>query len=151
MIRAVTTARDGHKILILGIDAENFRRLTAQDPIFVFGKPLGVPIDVAFVHGSDSDMVAQQLARMGLVIPADALKLPFRAVIHGEQDIQSKLIVGLNDEGAQELKSDKGGLLIQGKTYKLETDVYMLYGDSLQDVVKQLHENGIDLPVGVLN
>jgi hypothetical protein len=52
MIRAVATKADGTKLLILGVDDENVKRLTSGQPIHVEGADVGIPgVDVVVMHG----------------------------------------------------------------------------------------------------
>lgn len=51
MIRAVGTNQRGGKLLVLGIDDDNVKRLTNGEPIICRGDTVGVSFDVVIVHG----------------------------------------------------------------------------------------------------
>lgn len=50
MIKALTTKKDGGKLLILGIDDRNIAKLTTGDPMIVRGAEIGLTIDILIVH-----------------------------------------------------------------------------------------------------
>jgi hypothetical protein len=57
MIRA--KSNDG--TIILGIDAENVKRLTQGDPILVKGETLAIEHDIYIVYGESLERLAEQL------------------------------------------------------------------------------------------
>lgn len=69
MIRAVTTKADGTKLLILGLEEENVRRLRAGKPVFVEGAPLGVQADVILLYGKTSRDIIRELKKAGVTMP----------------------------------------------------------------------------------
>lgn len=70
MIRA-RFKRDGRDVLLLGLDDENVRRLTAGQPIFVDGtKNLLAPVDVLIMHGRTLDDVLAELRAAGVEMPS---------------------------------------------------------------------------------
>ena len=75
MIRAVSTKRDGGKILVLGVDDENVKRLTSGKPIFVEGEPLGLPVDVVILHGRTLQDVLNELKDSGIELPVDRVPI----------------------------------------------------------------------------
>lgn len=69
MIRAVTGNGHGGKLVILGLDAENVRRLTHNEPILVKGETIGMPDDTLIVFGETLDGAKASLARLGIQLP----------------------------------------------------------------------------------
>lgn len=69
MIRAVMTKDNGGQAVILGVDDENVRRLTAGDPILVQGEALGIPIDIFILHGATTEAVLDKLRGAGFSVP----------------------------------------------------------------------------------
>lgn len=57
--------RQGNTV-ILGLDAENVRRLQDDKPIHVRGKPLHLPVDIFIVYGDELKDVA---ASLGIQLP----------------------------------------------------------------------------------
>ena len=69
MIRA-RFKRNGRDVVLLGLDEENIRRLTAGQPIFVDGQyKLGVPVDFTIVYGTTLQDVINQLQEAGFELP----------------------------------------------------------------------------------
>lgn len=70
MIRlTITNPTSGKKLLLLGVDRENINRLTAGQPIFVEGGPMGLPFDVSVAFGETLDDVRAELEKGGLRFP----------------------------------------------------------------------------------
>lgn len=81
MIRALTTQKDGRKMLILGVDRINIERLTSKQPIIVRGGQFGMdlPMDVLIMFGETLDDVAAELRQNGFESVPDPLPNPVRA------------------------------------------------------------------------
>ncbi len=70
MIRAVLTQNNGRKMLILGIDDENVRRLTSGQPIHVKGATVDLEVDVAIWHEHTLDEIVEKFREFGFDVPA---------------------------------------------------------------------------------
>jgi hypothetical protein len=76
VIRAVTTGPDGRRLLILGVDDENIKRLTSGQPLHVEGDPLGIPgITVVIMHGHSLQDVLDELKTSGVDLPVDRVPI----------------------------------------------------------------------------
>lgn len=71
MIRALATTRSGRRLLVLGIDRENVRRLTGGDPIYVQGNAHGLDLDVDVVvaFGEELQDILDEITSAGVEIP----------------------------------------------------------------------------------
>ncbi len=71
MIRATAKTKSGRTLLVLGIDAENVRRLTAGRPIYVDGTAHGLAVsgDVMILYGETLDDVVRELESAGVAMP----------------------------------------------------------------------------------
>ncbi len=77
MIRAVATKKDGTKLLVLGLDDENVRRLKAGQPIRVQGDQLGLPgIEVVLMHGPTAQDIVEKFRAAGIEMPEGSIPSP---------------------------------------------------------------------------
>lgn len=66
------TKADGTKLILLGVDDGNVKRLTEGKPISVQGDMLGIPgIEIAIVHGKTYQNILDELKKSGVEIPID--------------------------------------------------------------------------------
>jgi hypothetical protein len=70
MIRAVLTQGNGRKMLILGIDDENVRRLTSGQPIHCKGETVGLEVDVVVWHEHSTGEIVESMRQHGFDVPA---------------------------------------------------------------------------------
>ena len=52
--------REGKDLVLLGIDAENVRRLQDDKPILVKGKSIGIDADIWIVYGETLDDICKK-------------------------------------------------------------------------------------------
>lgn len=70
MIRALMTTKDGRPMLLLGIEAENVKRLKEGQPIHVNGREDDLPIDVVIMYGETLQDVLDDLVKAGVQLPS---------------------------------------------------------------------------------
>lgn len=61
--------RDGKPFLMLGIDAENVRRLKQGKPIAIRGKDVNLDLDVFIMYGATVKDIYRELKAAGLDLP----------------------------------------------------------------------------------
>jgi hypothetical protein len=77
VIRAVATKKDGSKLLLLGLEDENIRRLKEGQPISVQGEPLGLPgIEVVLLHGPTAQDIVAKFEAAGIQMPPGPIPAP---------------------------------------------------------------------------
>lgn len=69
MIRAVVTRSNGRRVLVLGIDDVNVKRLTEGQPIHVDGLLEGLNFEVIILYGSTLQDIVEDLRKTGLEVP----------------------------------------------------------------------------------
>ena len=69
MIRAVLTQANGRKMLILGVDDENIRRLTSGQPVRVLGETVDLELDVVIWHEHTTSEIIDSLRELGFAVP----------------------------------------------------------------------------------
>lgn len=69
MLRATGIQTNGRKAVVLGIDAENVKRLQEGKPIHVDGASLGVPVDVMLFYGETNKHMLADLREAGVELP----------------------------------------------------------------------------------
>jgi len=76
MIRALAHGHGGRPVMILGLTAENVRRLQAGQPIMAKGNEHGMdfPGDVMILHGETGDDIIKSFRDAGVQLPE--VKMP---------------------------------------------------------------------------
>lgn len=70
MIRAMKKLDGGRRLIVLGVDDENVRRLTSNDPIMVDGASVGMPdVRILIVHGRTLKDAGKALEEIGFEMP----------------------------------------------------------------------------------
>jgi hypothetical protein len=64
------TTKDGRPMLLLGIEAENVKRLKEGQPIHVNGREDDLPIDVVIMYGETLQDVLDDLVKAGVQLPS---------------------------------------------------------------------------------
>lgn len=73
MIKLVGQANDGTPLLILGLTAENVKRLQDGQPVLINHGALGLPAQMtSIVYGQDEDSITRQLEEAGAIPPGIA-------------------------------------------------------------------------------
>jgi len=80
MLKVTLKGDDGRVVLLLGLSAENLRRLAAAQPITFTGEEVGIPAirEVIVLAAETHEAVARMLAERGLV-PAETVDLARRS------------------------------------------------------------------------
>lgn len=71
MIRMTGKNAEGREFVLLGVDRENINRLTSGKPIICRAESVGIERDVMVVFGETLQDVADELAKAGIVMPAN--------------------------------------------------------------------------------
>lgn len=71
MIKALVHRPDSGNLLILGLDAENIKRLQGGQPIVFDGRPFNAPMDISIVVGTTLDDVRSDLRLIGIDLPEE--------------------------------------------------------------------------------
>lgn len=74
MLKAIAIQEDGRKVVILGIDARNVRRMKEGDPIHVKGEELGLTEikSIVIAYGETMDALVGEMRAHGMPIPTAA-------------------------------------------------------------------------------
>lgn len=73
MIRAAGTLHDGRPFILIGLSAENCRRLLAGRPAIFDGAPFGYPGEIMIIGGETEDTMYDDLRRHGILDDGTAI------------------------------------------------------------------------------